>query len=167
MCRAVNVENEYIVVSGGKQDIGKFAILGNDGKFDPSVIPGIEDLQKQIDNLKGASKVYDVLWSGNVGTNTNNAVTNTMTLSKPLTGYEKIGVLFTADDGNLVRPQYREFTIAQFTTIINSSTNDHVLSCVWGYFNHDDYSDIQNTSTYTSLMIKSNKSYVNEIRGIY
>ena len=48
MCRTVNINDEIIVVSEGKKDIGKFAILGNDGKFDPSVIPVIDELQDQI-----------------------------------------------------------------------------------------------------------------------
>jgi predicted MPP superfamily phosphohydrolase len=48
MCRTVNVNDEIVVVSEGKKDIGKFAILGNDGKFDPSVIPVIDELQDQI-----------------------------------------------------------------------------------------------------------------------
>ncbi|MBP2632151.1 MAG: Tail Collar domain protein [Firmicutes bacterium] len=52
MSRTVNVNEEFVVVSKGKEDLGKFAVLGDGGKFDPSVIPVIEDLQKQIDKLK-------------------------------------------------------------------------------------------------------------------
>lgn len=48
MSRTVNVNEEFVVVSEGKKDIGKFAVLGNDGKFDPSVVPEIENLQEQI-----------------------------------------------------------------------------------------------------------------------
>jgi predicted double-glycine peptidase len=48
MCRTVNINDEIIVVSEGKKDIGKLAVLGNDGKFDPSVIPVIDELQDQI-----------------------------------------------------------------------------------------------------------------------
>ncbi len=48
MSRTVNINDEIIVVSEGKKDIGKLAILGNDGKFDPSVIPVIDELQDQI-----------------------------------------------------------------------------------------------------------------------
>lgn len=48
MSRTVNVNEEFVVVSEGKKDIGKFAVLGNDGKFDSSVIPEIENLQEQI-----------------------------------------------------------------------------------------------------------------------
>lgn len=167
MSRTVNVNEEFVVVSEGKKDIGKFAVLGNDGKFDLSVIPGIEELQKQIDNLKGANGNYDVLWSGSVGTNTTTIATNTITLSNSLKNYHKIGVLFYASDGTFVRPQYREFLVDQFTTMMNSGDINHRLSCVWGYSSKADYSDIQNTSTYTSLVINSYTSFITEIRGIY
>lgn len=42
MSRTVNINEEFVVVSEGKKDTGKFAILGNDGKFDPSVIPSMD-----------------------------------------------------------------------------------------------------------------------------
>ena len=48
MSRTVNVNEEFVVVSEGKKDTGKFAALGNDGKFDTSVIPVIDELQEQI-----------------------------------------------------------------------------------------------------------------------
>ncbi|MBP2643951.1 MAG: tail protein [Firmicutes bacterium] len=48
MSRTVFCPEEVIVVSSGKEDIGKLAALGNDGKFDTSVIPEIDDLQAQI-----------------------------------------------------------------------------------------------------------------------
>lgn len=168
MSRTVNVNEEFVVVSEGKKDIGKFAVLGNDGKFDLSVIPGIEELQKQIDNLKNANKGYDVLWSGKVGTTSSNVVINSITLSKSLADYNKIGIVFYASDGSYVRPQYREFFVDQFTTMINdSSITNYKLTCVWGYSNNSDYSEIMKTSTYTSLVINSVTSFITEIRGIY
>ena len=48
MSRTVNVNEEFVVVSKGQEDIGKFAVLGDGGKFDPSVIPLIEEFQEQI-----------------------------------------------------------------------------------------------------------------------
>ncbi|WP_371380926.1 hypothetical protein [Sporomusa aerivorans] len=39
MARTFSCNEEIIVVSKGTEDIGKLAMLGNDGKFDPSVIP--------------------------------------------------------------------------------------------------------------------------------
>jgi microcystin-dependent protein len=48
MSRTVYCPEEVIVVSKGKEDIGRLVALGNDGKFDPSVIPVIDDLQNQI-----------------------------------------------------------------------------------------------------------------------
>jgi len=168
MSRTVNVNEEFVVVSEGKKDTGKFAILGNDGKFDLSVIPEIEDLQKQIDKLKAGGTGYDVLWSGNVGTTSSNVVTNTITLSKSLAGYNKIGMVFYASDGKYVRPQYREFMVAQFTTMINdSSITDYKLTGVWGFANYSDYSEILKTSTYTSLNLNSVMSFITEIHGIY
>ena len=41
MARSFNCTEEIIVVSKGTEDIGKMAMLGNDGKFHPSVIPSI------------------------------------------------------------------------------------------------------------------------------
>ena len=48
MSRTVNVNEEFVVVSEGKKDTGKFAVLGDGGKFDTSVIPAIDELQEQI-----------------------------------------------------------------------------------------------------------------------
>jgi len=48
MSKKVNCTEEVVVISEGKKDIGKLVGLGNDGKFDPSVIPVIDDLQNQI-----------------------------------------------------------------------------------------------------------------------
>ncbi|MBP2633992.1 MAG: hypothetical protein H6Q70_4620 [Firmicutes bacterium] len=48
MSRTVNVNEEFVVVSEGKKDTGKFAVLGDGGKFDTSVIPVIDELQEQI-----------------------------------------------------------------------------------------------------------------------
>ncbi|MBP2632149.1 MAG: hypothetical protein H6Q70_2777 [Firmicutes bacterium] len=48
MCRTVYCPEEVIVVSKGKEDIGKLVELANEGKFDPSVIPVIDNLQDQI-----------------------------------------------------------------------------------------------------------------------
>jgi len=48
MSRTVFCPEEVIVVSKGKEDIGRLVALGNDGKFDTSVIPVIDDLQTQI-----------------------------------------------------------------------------------------------------------------------
>ena len=59
MSRTVNINEEIIVVSEGKKDIGKFAILGNDGKFDPSVIPGMEGFEANL-----SSNGYQKLPSG-------------------------------------------------------------------------------------------------------
>lgn len=42
MARTFTCNEEIIVVSKGTEDIGKLAMLGNGGKFDPSVIPTIE-----------------------------------------------------------------------------------------------------------------------------
>ena len=42
MARTFSCNEEIIVVSKGTEDIGKLAMLGNDGKFDPSVIPSAE-----------------------------------------------------------------------------------------------------------------------------
>jgi hypothetical protein len=42
MARTFSCNEEIIVVSKGTEDIGKLAMLGNDGKFDPSVIPSGE-----------------------------------------------------------------------------------------------------------------------------
>lgn len=41
MARTFTCNEEIIVVSKGTEDIGKLAMLGNGGKFDPSVIPEI------------------------------------------------------------------------------------------------------------------------------
>ena len=48
MSRTVNVNEEFVVVSKGKEDLGKFVVLGDGGKFDPSTIPVIDELQEQI-----------------------------------------------------------------------------------------------------------------------
>ena len=48
MSKTVNCTEEVVVISEGKKDIGKLVELGNDGKFDTSVIPVIDDLQTQI-----------------------------------------------------------------------------------------------------------------------
>jgi len=48
MSRTVNVNEEFVVVSKGKEDLGKFAVLGDGGKFDPSTIPVIDGLQEQV-----------------------------------------------------------------------------------------------------------------------
>ena len=48
MSRTVFCPEEVIVVSNGKEDIGKLVALGNDGKFDTSVIPEIDELGTQI-----------------------------------------------------------------------------------------------------------------------
>jgi hypothetical protein len=42
MARTFTCNEEIIVVSKGTEDIGKLAMLGNEGKFDPSVIPSVE-----------------------------------------------------------------------------------------------------------------------------
>lgn len=42
MGRHFHCTDEIVVVSKGKGDIGKVPALGNDGKLDPSVIPGIQ-----------------------------------------------------------------------------------------------------------------------------
>jgi hypothetical protein len=42
MARTFTCNEEIIVISKGTEDIGKLAMLGNGGKFDPSVIPTIE-----------------------------------------------------------------------------------------------------------------------------
>lgn len=59
MSRTVNINEEFLVVSEGKKDIGKFAVLGNDGKFDPSVIPGMEGFDASL-----SSNGYQKLPSG-------------------------------------------------------------------------------------------------------
>lgn len=41
MARTFTCNEEIIVVSKGTEDVGKLAMLGNSGKFDPSVIPEI------------------------------------------------------------------------------------------------------------------------------
>ncbi|MDF2636628.1 MAG: hypothetical protein K0R78_3502 [Pelosinus sp.] len=41
MARTFSCNEEIIVVSKGTEDIGKLAMLGNNGKFDPSVIPSL------------------------------------------------------------------------------------------------------------------------------
>lgn len=43
MARTFTCNEEIIVVSKGTEDIGKLAMLGNGGKFDPSVIPSVEN----------------------------------------------------------------------------------------------------------------------------
>ncbi|MBP2631566.1 MAG: Tail Collar domain protein [Firmicutes bacterium] len=48
MSRTVFCPEEVIVVSKGKEDIGKLVELGNDGKFDTNVIPMIGDFQDQV-----------------------------------------------------------------------------------------------------------------------
>jgi microcystin-dependent protein len=42
MARTFTCNEEIIVVSKGTEDIGKLAMLGNGGKFDPSVIPEVQ-----------------------------------------------------------------------------------------------------------------------------
>lgn len=59
MSRMVFSPEEVIVVSNGKEDIGKLVALGNDGHFDSSVIPGIDDLQTQITTEVAARKEAD------------------------------------------------------------------------------------------------------------
>ncbi|MCC5464566.1 hypothetical protein [Pelosinus baikalensis] len=59
MSKTVNCTEEVVVISEGKKDIGKLVELGNDGKFDPSVIPVIDDLQNQITKEVTARKEAD------------------------------------------------------------------------------------------------------------
>ncbi|MBP2631267.1 MAG: hypothetical protein H6Q70_1895 [Firmicutes bacterium] len=48
MSRTVNCTEEIIVVSDGEKDTGKLVALWGTGKFHPSVIPGVDELQDQI-----------------------------------------------------------------------------------------------------------------------
>ncbi|VBB09719.1 Hypothetical protein LUCI_5017 [Lucifera butyrica] len=66
MSRTVFCPEEVIVISNGKADIGKIVELGNDGKFDPSVIPVIDDLQTEITAEVTARKEADEQLQANV-----------------------------------------------------------------------------------------------------
>lgn len=48
MSRTIKCGEEFIIISNGEGDVGKLVGLANNGKFHPSVIPGIVDLQDQI-----------------------------------------------------------------------------------------------------------------------
>ena len=48
MAKTVNCTEEVIIVSHGEEDTGKLVALWGTGKFHPSVIPAIDDLQDQI-----------------------------------------------------------------------------------------------------------------------
>lgn len=70
MSRTVFCPEEVIVVSNGKEDIGKIVELGNDGKFDTSVIPMIDDLQDQITAENTARSDADKQLQTNIDTET-------------------------------------------------------------------------------------------------
>jgi hypothetical protein len=110
------------------------------------------------------------LWSGSVGTTGSTVVTNIIPLSDSLANYRKFGVLFTeysSINTAYWRPQYREFTVSQLQDVMANGINAASISCIWGWANTEGYSDIQATSSLTSLDIKSKYSLVKEIRGIY
>ena len=67
MSKTFNYTEEIISVSKGKEDIGKLALLANDGKFDPSVIPMIDDLQEQITREETARSEADKQLQDNIG----------------------------------------------------------------------------------------------------
>lgn len=52
MSRTVFCPEEVIVVSNGKEDIGRIVALGNDGKFDLSVLPGGAVNQNAFSNVQ-------------------------------------------------------------------------------------------------------------------
>ncbi|MBP2663747.1 MAG: exported protein of unknown function [Firmicutes bacterium] len=66
MSRTVNITEEVIVVSNGKEDIGKLVVLGDGGKFDTSVIPEIDNLQTQITAETTARKEADTKLQSNI-----------------------------------------------------------------------------------------------------
>ena len=70
MSRTVNVNEEFVVVSKGKEDLGKFAVLGDGGKFDPSVIPVIDELQEQITKEVNERTAGDKALQTNIDTET-------------------------------------------------------------------------------------------------
>jgi len=70
MSRTVFCPEEVIVVSKGKGDIGRLVALGNDGKFDTSVIPVIDDLQTQITVEVTARSEADTQLQANVDAET-------------------------------------------------------------------------------------------------
>ncbi|AIF51234.1 hypothetical protein [Pelosinus sp. UFO1] len=64
MSRTVNITEEIIVVSEGKKDIGKLAFLGNDGKFDPSVIPMQSVSMSQCGvNMSADLSIPNIAWT--------------------------------------------------------------------------------------------------------
>lgn len=70
MSRIVYSPEEVIVVSKGKEDIGKLVELGNDGKFDPSVIPMVAELQDKIDEEATARSEADAKLQTNIDSET-------------------------------------------------------------------------------------------------
>jgi microcystin-dependent protein len=68
MSRTVFCPEEVIVVSKGKEDIGRLVELGNDGKFDTSVIPMIGDLQDQVTAEATARSDADKQLQNNIDT---------------------------------------------------------------------------------------------------
>ncbi len=48
MSKTVNCTEDVVIISNGTVDNGKLAALGDGGKFHPSVIPVIDELQEQI-----------------------------------------------------------------------------------------------------------------------
>lgn len=52
MSRTVFCPEETVIVSSGKDDIGKIVSLGNDGKFDLSVLPSNAVNQNAFSNVQ-------------------------------------------------------------------------------------------------------------------
>ena len=48
MSKTVNCTEDVVIISNGTVDNGKLAALGDGGKFHPSVIPAIDELQEEI-----------------------------------------------------------------------------------------------------------------------
>lgn len=193
MSKTVAMTEKVIVVSKGKEDIGKLVALGNDGKFDPSVIPPIAitgsvaeidgDNTVHITHADGSTTIgaakqkYDVLWSGNVGTEGSTVVTSLLTLSQPITleKYRKIGIRTMVHGNNSVnarRPQYREFLVEDYFEMLSQvSPITLTLSSVWGFsgdnVNLSDYCDLYLPATNSTVTVRNRLSFIREIRGIY
>ena len=119
-----------------------------------------------------AVHIETVIWEGHSHTGdvaSSALCENTLTLSQPITNFDKIGVYFNAYDNSVksVRRLYKEVPTSRIIEVINDTSLDYSsVSIAWGWGSRESGIDIKVGSTVNALSVYSITADAVKIVGI-
>lgn len=109
-----------------------------------------------------------VLWDGNIGTSDTQEVSNTITLSNSVFGYNKVRFHVIMASGNNRRHTSKEFEMYDLfeTLIAHGSDPNYELAISDGFSDTNNYTIIESNSDSNHLNIRQSQSYLKKVVGI-